>query len=64
MSGTRAGRARSLAAERILQDLGDGGVDAVNVELAVHRSDGFDLTDWLAEHPGLSRSAVQQLFVS
>jgi DNA primase len=60
MDCDRAGRD---AAERILQDLGDAGVDAVNLELGSHRSDGFDLTDWLNHHRRLSRSTLRQLFV-
>jgi DNA primase len=60
MDCDRAGRA---AVERILGDLADAGVSAVGVEIAAHRDDGYDLTDWLHAHRELSISTLHELFI-
>ena len=60
MDCDRAGRE---ARERILADLADAGVSAVAVEIAAHRDDGYDLTDWLDRHRHLSVSALHELFI-
>jgi hypothetical protein len=51
------------ASRRILADLADAGVSAVGVELAAHRDDGYDLTDWLHAHREQSVSALHELFI-
>ena len=44
------------AAERIARDL-DKHADAQIIDLAPDRTDGYDLTDWLIEHPNAGGEA-------
>ena len=47
------------AAERIARDL-DKHADAQIIDLAPDRTDGYDLTDWLIEHPNARRRGVRK----
>jgi hypothetical protein len=54
MDSDAAGRA---AAGRIAESL-SGHAEVQTVDLAPHRTDGYDLTDWLLEHPDLTCGAL------
>ena len=53
----RAGRE---AAARIAADLKAGGVRGSIVDLARARTDGYDLTEWLAERANLSAQELRR----
>jgi excisionase family DNA binding protein len=54
MDSDAAGRA---ATGRIAESL-SGHAEVQTVDLAPHRTDGYDLTDWLLEHPNLTGRAL------
>jgi hypothetical protein len=58
MDADPAGR---IAAKRIAADLDNVGAAAVVADFAPHRSDGYGLSDWLADHPKLSHIALLHL---
>jgi len=49
------------AAANIMRDLGAAGIPVRAVDLAPGRADGYDLTDWLEEHPGPVTSSTLRL---